>query len=148
MLTRSGSPGFVRVTEWMASGLIGGIFFYAGLIKASDSATFLAALSGWTALGEGGGYVVALALPWVEILAGLLILLPATRRWGALLSSMLFLTFIGALVWALSMGWVVPCGCFGGDGIPSRQKMWEVIIRDAVLLTIAIWLVTRPRKRA
>ena len=110
--------------------LLGGIFLYAGTIKASASEEFALALAPFTILPESWTGTFAVLLAWTEIVAGLLVLLPRVHRLGSGLILFLALVFVGVLTWALSNGLIVSCGCFGGDETPSAAAMQMAILRD------------------
>ena len=130
--------------------LLGGIFLYAGAIKASASEEFALALVPFSILPESWTGTFAVLLAWTEIVAGLLVLLPRVHRLGSGLILLLALVFIGVLTWALSNGLIVSCGCFGGDETPSAAAMQMAILRDvgiacAAAFTLAFRL---PKARA
>ena len=125
--------------------VLGAIFLYAGIVKASASQQFVLALVPFTILpGEWLGNI-AVALAWTEIAAGALILLPRVHLAGAVLISLLCVMFIGILAWAISTGLILSCGCFGADETPSTFKMILSIARDIVLLLLAIATIVIPR---
>jgi uncharacterized membrane protein YphA (DoxX/SURF4 family) len=117
--------------------VLGGIFLYAGLIKASDSQQFALALVPFTFLPVDATGFLAVFIAWSEVVAGVLILLPRIYLLGAAMIAALCVVFIGVLSWALWNGIVIPCPCFGGDAPPSASAMVGVIMRDVVLLLAA-----------
>ena len=130
--------------------LLGGIFLYAGTIKASASEEFALALVPFSILPESWTPTFAVLLAWTEIAAGLLVLLPRVHRLGSGLILLLALVFIGVLTWALSNGIIVSCGCFGGDETPSASAMQMAILRDiGIACAAGFTLVFRlPKARA
>jgi putative oxidoreductase len=117
--------------------ILGGVFLYAGAIKAISSAEFALALLPFTFVPETWLGFIAQALPLVEIAAGLLVVLPWTARWGAGLVLVLCLAFMTALGWALANDIIVACSCFGNDEEPSRGAMIFALVRDVVLAGMA-----------
>lgn len=128
---------------WGARAALAILFFYSGVVKASDSNQFLVTLAPFTFVPDLWLLPLALGLPWFEILLGLGLLLPWTTRWAAAATALLMVLFIGVLWWALANDIVVSCGCFGEDETPSRSKMVAVIARDAVIGLLAAWLAIR-----
>ncbi|MFA7344688.1 MAG: MauE/DoxX family redox-associated membrane protein [Terrimicrobiaceae bacterium] len=142
--------------------VLGGTFLFAGAVKAGASEEFALALVPFSILPESWTGVFAVSLAWIEIVAGLLILLPRVHRVGSAIILCLALAFIGVLTWALSTGLIVSCGCFGGDEPPSASAMILAILRDvgiasAAALTLVFpgagssrkrerWPLTNPRK--
>lgn len=121
--------------------VLGGLFVYAGLVKASDSQQFALALVPFTFLPPGSEGFLAVGLAWTELTAGVLILLPRIYPVGAIVIGGLCLLFIGVLCWALWNGIVVSCSCFGDGGTPSVQAMVTAVVRDVFLLAAAVAVV-------
>jgi putative oxidoreductase len=118
--------------------LLGGIFLYSGLIKASSSAQFAIALAPFTFLPETWLRPLAIVLPPFEILAGSLILISSTKRIGAGVIFVLCVLFAVVLGWALANGIIVSCSCFGEDEQPSAAKMALALARDLFLAGLAL----------
>ena len=120
--------------------LLAGVFLFAGTIKATSSGSFLMALLPFTFLPETWLAPISLLLPLAEILAGLLLLLPGTRRLGAVAVLGLCALFIGVLTWALANDLIVACSCFGQDEEPSRSAMLFALLRDGALAAMALFV--------
>lgn len=127
--------------------LLAGVFLYAGLVKSLSSAEFALALIPFTIIPAAWIGTIARVLPLAEIGAAVLLLLPGTRRLGALAIGGLCLLFIAALGWALANGIIVSCSCFGKDEAPSAMKMALALGRD-VLLALAALAVFLPPTRS
>jgi uncharacterized membrane protein YphA (DoxX/SURF4 family) len=134
-----------QVLAWIARIVLGGIFLYAGIIKAGASEQFLLSLLPFTFVPEVVLRPVAVLLPWLEIAGGVLVLLPWSMRVGAGLLLGLLLGFILVLAWALKENIIVSCSCFGEDEAPSAWKMILAISRDVLLAGAACWLMFRDR---
>lgn len=113
------------------------IFLYSGIIKAGASEQFAMALAPFTILPSQWTGMFAVVLPWTELAAGVMILVPRLQRAGAALMILLTLTFIAALSWALATGLIVDCGCFGTDEAPSAWKMVAALARDFAIFFLA-----------
>lgn len=118
--------------------ILGGLFLYAGLVKASDSQQFALGLVPFTFLPAHSTGFLAVAIAWTEVLAGVLILLPRIYPVGAAMIGGLCLVFIAVLSWALWNGIVIPCSCFGDGGTPSSEAMIAAAMRDIFLLAGAV----------
>ncbi len=118
--------------------VLAGVFLYAGIIKASASAHFAVTLMPFTILPQDWIGLIAFALPLVEILAAILLLIPRTSPYGAALALLLSVAFISLLGWALHNEIIVACGCFGQDETPSAEKMQMATGRDVVLSVVAL----------
>jgi uncharacterized membrane protein YphA (DoxX/SURF4 family) len=125
--------------------ILGGIFLYAGLVKAGAGQAFAVALIPFTFIPIGWTGPLAYMLAGIEILAGLLILLPRIYEAGAALMTGLCIVFIGVLTWALMNGVIVSCGCFGEDEVPSAARMLAAIGRDVLIFAAAVAVIAMPR---
>ncbi len=133
----------MKLAIWLARLIVAGVFLYAGIVKAGASEGFAVAIAQFSILPQPAVSALALALPFVEIAAGVLLVIPRTARLGAGLAAALLCTFLVALGWALSQGLIVDCGCFG-DAPPSRERMVAALARDVILLALTLLLAARP----
>jgi len=91
--------------------------------------------------------VLAVALPWIELLAGLLLIAGVWRREAALLSALMLVAFILGVGSTLWRGIDIEnCGCFS-LGTKGRHAGWNLIGGDAALLAAAI-VVAAAKPRA
>jgi hypothetical protein len=90
-------------------------------------------------LGPGLAPYLAIALPAVEVVAGLaLIAAPsAWRRAGALALAGLMVMFLVATLVVIARGVNIECGCFGTGSGPVG---WSTVLRDLALLGLAVLL--------
>jgi hypothetical protein len=68
----------IRIVYHLGRLLLGGLFLYAGLVKAADITAFARDVANYQVLPYRWNYLVAATLPYVEFLAGLLLV--ANRR--------------------------------------------------------------------
>jgi uncharacterized membrane protein YphA (DoxX/SURF4 family) len=94
---------------------LGGVLIYAGVVKVPYPAAFAEAVANFDILPPFGNWVVALALPWAEIVIGLLLICGLWLRYSAAVTVLMFLGFGGAVLLALARGIDIECGCFGTD---------------------------------
>jgi putative oxidoreductase len=81
--------------------------------------------------------VLAVTLPWVEWFCGIFLILGVFVRSVAILSSGLFLSFIGAMIFVLSRGLQIQCGCFGA---PGEMVGLFSLLRDFFFLALSSFL--------
>jgi uncharacterized membrane protein YphA (DoxX/SURF4 family) len=127
----------MNVRRWFYHGCrlgLGGLFLYAGLIKAGDVSGFARDIAAYQLLPYTLNYLVAGTLPYVEILAGLLLVLRRNVRSAALLLALLTVVFLGAIVSVLARGLEIDCGCFGSSG---GSPPWLALLRDVGILALA-----------
>ena len=134
-------PWFREALSW-AFGLV---FVWSGWIKAQEPAQFLASVRSFHILPDPFAAWLALALPWLEIFAGLAVLTGWLRQGGLLLLNASLAVFAVALISAWLRGLDIECGCFGSG--KGGTTIVDGLLRDAVLLGVGAWLWFSPRKR-
>lgn len=119
--------------------LVGGAFVYAAFDKIAHPEAFARAISNYRILGDGTLHLMALYLPWLELVAGLGMILNFARRGAALLVGGMLLMFIAAIGWALARDLDISCGCFHTDG--GHAVGLELLLRDVAMLAgaVALW---------
>jgi len=117
--------------------LLGGVFFYAGVVKVADPAAFARQVGAYRILPVQGAILVAATLPYVEALAGGLLLVNRKVRPAALVAGALTLVFMAVLVSLLLRGLQIDCGCFNALGKAGTGPSLA-LLRDTGLLLLAI----------
>jgi uncharacterized membrane protein YphA (DoxX/SURF4 family) len=114
--------------------VLAGVFLYAGVVKALDPVGFAGEVANYRMLPYSWNFLVAGTLPYVELLAGLLLLVNRKVRPAALVIGGMTLVFMIALGSVLARGLDIDCGCFrpGAHSTPLAA-LW----RDAGLLLLA-----------
>jgi putative oxidoreductase len=122
------------------------IFVYAGIDKIREPLQFADNIAGFAILPAMFTNLLALTLPVFEIVCGVLLLVPLTRRVASLAIALTCMVFFTALASAILRGLTLDCGCFG-VGAPSRSKMWMELGLDLLLFTGALFVYVRSRAR-
>jgi uncharacterized membrane protein YphA (DoxX/SURF4 family) len=139
--------GLADLVGLLARLILGGVLIWAGAAKVTRPALSAQAVRAYKILPYDFAGYVGYALPVLEILVGLLLVLGLFTRLSAALGGLLMVAFIIGISWAWAHGYSIDCGCFGGGGTiaPSQtQYPWE-IMRDVGIAACAGWLVFRPR---
>ena len=85
----------------------------------------------------------ALVLPWVELLAGTMLIVGLRARAAALLVLCMMLSFILALLWALYLGLDMACGCFASQAATTDDPIsWHTLVPDLVWFSLALYVLT------
>lgn len=129
--------------------ITGGVWIVAGALKLPDPAGSVRAVRAYELLPESIVPTVGHALPVVEVVLGVCLVLGLLTRTMGVLSSLLFVAFIVGISAAWARGLSIDCGCFGGGGEiadATSKYPWE-IARDVGLLLLSAWLVIWPRTR-
>jgi uncharacterized membrane protein YphA (DoxX/SURF4 family) len=146
----------------MAARVIGGalrvavaaVFFTAGVMKIWDfkhghSATpdFTLAIQHYKILPwPDATIVLALYLPWLEVVAAIGVFVKRVALGAAAAMLGMTLVFLGALGSAWLRGLDIACGCFGMDEVSTNFP--ALMLRDAVLLAAVCALLAIERRRA
>jgi uncharacterized membrane protein YphA (DoxX/SURF4 family) len=130
--------------------LLGAFFVYASLDKIANPAGFAKIVYQWQVAGPVPSNLAAVTLPWVELLAGLLLIVGCCRREAALVIALLLVVFLGAAASVLARGIdVLNCGCFtvakeaaASAWPPAWMKGvgWFLVTRNLLLLAVALAL--------
>src|SRR5437016_14358824 len=92
--------------------IVGGIFIYAGVIKAMDPVAFANDIDNYKILSWPLAVRLAFYLPWLEMLCGLALVLRFFYLGGLFILSGLVSIFIFASVFAKALGLVIICSVF------------------------------------
>jgi uncharacterized membrane protein YphA (DoxX/SURF4 family) len=138
---------------WAVAIALGATFVYASLDKIAAPRDFARIVYHYrlagpsAALGFVPANLLAVVLPWVEIVCGVLLIVNVWRREAAVLTAAMLVVFIVAVGWALSQGIdIANCGCFtvGGEG---RSAGLKLILGDLGLLLAAVYVALMPPAR-
>ncbi len=129
--------------------VLGGVAFAAGAVKLGDLEESVWAVRAYDLMPTALAEVVGTALPFVEVLLGVLLVAGLFTRWAAGAFGVLLLGFAVGIASAWARGLAIDCGCFGGGGPvePSAVSYLPDLLRDGALLVLAALLVWRPTSR-
>ena len=125
--------------DWCLRLVLAGLLGFAGAAKLRDPAAFAADIENFHLLSPGLSALLAVYLPWLELLLAAGLLLPRWKAAAALLATAVFAVFTLAAASAWARGLDIDCGCFGHAG--AVEPLRWVMLRDAVLLAAAfrVW---------
>jgi putative oxidoreductase len=139
---------------WLLALAVGGVFVYASLSKIADPRAFAKIVYHYQVIGPNAalGFVpanlVAVALPWVELIAGALLIAGVWRREAAAVTAVMLLVFVAAVASTLARGIDIQnCGCFALDA-SGRAAGWKLIAGDLALLAAALVVAVVPPRAA
>ena len=121
--------------------IVGGIFVYAGVIKALDPVQFGNDIDNYKMLPWFVSVRLALYMPWLEIFCGLAVIFNFLYRGGLSILTALLTVFIGATIVAKMRGLDITCGCFG-----HASKNWNFsthLVLDLLILVVTLALFSR-----
>lgn len=142
-----------RLLEWQGHAwlalparlYLGFVFLYACVHKIADPGGFALDIATYQLLPLSLVNLAALVMPWVELLAGVMIVIGLRTRAAALLIVGMMVLFMVALAWALHQGLEMSCGCFA-----SSQEADPIsgltMLRDAGWLALSLYVLVFDRK--
>ncbi len=93
--------------------IMGVLFVFAAMSKIGDVASFSQQIHNFRMVPIWSENLFAMTLPWVELFAGLSMMLGIRPRGGGMIVTVLMSVFVVAVVVALFLGLDIDCGCFG-----------------------------------
>lgn len=127
----------------------GGVWLVAGALKITEPDASIAAVRAYQLLPSEVARAVGVALPAVEVVVGLALVVGAFTRGAAVLSALLQAAFILGIVSVWARGIEIDCGCFGGGGAQAGAASsypWD-IARDTLLLAASVLVAVVRRTR-
>ena len=123
-------PVVVDVIEVVANILLGAAFLWAGALKLVQGPS-------WSkqAADMGVSRTVALAVPYVEVVVGALVVSQLVRPWPAVVALALLVAYTVLIVLRLLDGSRPPCACFGSRSM--RPLGAYHVLRNLLLIVLA-----------
>ncbi|MDI6849820.1 MAG: MauE/DoxX family redox-associated membrane protein [Candidatus Saccharicenans sp.] len=121
--------------------VVGGVFIWAAVTKIADPLSFAQDVRNYRLVGQSLSFLTAIILPWVELVAGIFLVIGIFPRSSALLISGLLVFFIILVAVTMLRGIDVECGCFGTF---SRKADLGLILEDLLWLVMSLVLLFSP----
>lgn len=133
-----------RVLRWV----LGAVFIYAGSTKLLTPEVFAVLIEAYGILPESLLLPAAIALPVLEVAAGIGLLFDIEGSLAAITG--LLTLFVAILGYGIRMGLDVDCGCFGPEDPESRafHGLRTTLYRDLLMLAGVAFLYGWRRYRA
>ena len=125
--------------------ILAAVFVVAGVTKIAHPADFFSDLMGYRVpWPEMFLRIVAVFLPWLEVITGIGLLLNVWAETIRPLVSMLCLVFVVMLAQAVLRGLDLNCGCFGAVGAGWFERPDVALVRAALLFAAALYITAVP----
>ena len=143
-----------RLLEWRGHAVLalaarlylGTIFLLACWHKLVEPESFALDIATYQILPLALINPMAIVLPWVELLAGIMMLVGFRTRAAALLIAGMMAMFLVAISLALAKGLEMSCGCFASQGAAEDPISWRTIVRDSGWLLLALYVLLLDRR--
>lgn len=111
------------------------LFIDAGMYKINYMAEFSETIAGYQMVPYWGVNFMAVTMPWIEIICGILLVCGIRVRSAITVTGALLVMFTLGVVVNLLRNSPISCGCFqsGGDAIS-----WKTLMRDIVWIGMAV----------
>lgn len=117
--------------------VLGSLFMYASFDKMAHPEAFANVIDNYRIVPFQFVNALAIFLPWLELITGLLLVTGKWIRASLIIYSALLVVFIIALSQALIRGLDISCGCFSLE--PSTTtEIWLRIIGDIIMLFVCV----------
>jgi putative oxidoreductase len=125
------APRTIRVCQIA----IGVLMAWAGLAKIGNLHGFAEQLHNFRMMPIPIENLIAISLPWIELVAALALIFGVRARAGAILSALLLVAFTTAVFVAMLRGLDIECGCFGTND--ATRVGWVKIGQNLAMLALA-----------
>lgn len=125
---------------------LGAVFILAALHKIADPGVFALDIATYQFLPLSLVNLMALILPWVEVMAGAMLIVGFRTRAAALLVVGMMAMFMIALGWALHRGLDMSCGCFASAAAEADPISAMTLLRDAGWLGLGLYVLLLDRR--
>lgn len=118
--------------------ILGFIFVYAAIEKISDPEGFALSISNYRLLPIAVLNIFAITLPWIELVAGTLLLFGISVKENSAIILFFLTVFTLAIIISLFRGLNIECGCFGKGNQIGLLKLVEnlLMIIGSVMLVV------------
>ena len=125
---------------------VGGIFTYAGAAKLPDLEDFFWSVHHFALTPWDVSMILAMFLPWLEIVAGLALIIRKFHVGALLIVTALSAAFLGAIASAWWRGLDITCGCFGKEENTTNYPK-HLALNSAMLVACLVlaWLQHREK---
>lgn len=137
-------------SPWIGLGarlILGTVLLVAGALKVTDLDGSAFAVNAYQILPYDMAVIVGYALPFIEIVSGVLLIIGLLTRMSAGVGTVLMVVFIIGIASAWARGLELDCGCFGGGGSleEGEEPQYALdILRDIGLAAAGVWLMIFP----
>ena len=106
---------------------LGAVFVVASLDKIENPEAFATAIANYRLLPYKSINGIAIVLPWLEVITGVLLVLGVWARASTAIVWGLLLAFSIAISQALARGLDISCGCFTTNPVAESMSLWTLI---------------------
>jgi uncharacterized membrane protein YphA (DoxX/SURF4 family) len=129
----------IRACGTTARLLLGVVFIWSSFGKLQYPHDFLSTIYSYGVVGSKIGLLMAVLLPWLEMLVGVCLFAGIWLGSSSFIAAMLLAMYLAAQAIVLWRGLRVGCGCFTVFEHESEVS-WLTIMRTSILLSLAFFV--------
>jgi len=128
--------------------ILGLLFIYSSIPKILEVEYFARAIRNYRMLPVWSHNIVALWMPWMELIAGCCLVFKVWERGGATLILGMMVIFLIAVISAVLRGLDIDCGCFGRTAaqVAKAHQVGLQKIAENLAMTITAILILLPSR--
>lgn len=126
--------------------IIGITFIYASWDKIVHPAAFATAIGNYHAVPFGLENMIAMVLPWLELLVGICLIAGIMVDGAAIMSVVMMVVFIFAISQAMARGIDIDCGCFKVSEAGGTKVGFRRLFEDFIYLGMSFVILYRNEK--
>ncbi len=124
------------IFQFLCRAVLGGVFIWASVSKIADPAAFAQSIVNYKIVTAPVWVnLAAVIMPWVELVAGVLLILNVWSRGAWTILTGLVLVFSVLIATTMVRGIDIACGCFGSSD--TARVGLGLLVRDLALLVPA-----------
>jgi len=119
--------------QLLARLVLGGLFIYASVDKIAHPRAFADIIASYRLLPGFMIHLAAAVLPWLELIAGAVLIAGIWKRGATLLLTLLLAAFLLGIAVNAVRGLDLSCGCFSTSAA-DKENPWFLMFRDFLFL--------------
>lgn len=142
---------FITIIQYLFRFILGGLLVFAGILKIQDNTTLFESVAYIPWLSIGIKSLIIDLLPFVEVVAGALLIFKIFDKIILPLNGLIYLSFLIFAIWGLSTGIEMDCGCFGDldsssfiGSLLGGEMGWRMVIRNSIFVLMIGFLFLNP----
>lgn len=141
----------IIVIQYLFRFILGGLLVFAGILKVQDNTTLFESVAYIPWLSIGIKSLIIDFLPYIEMVAGTLLIFNIFDKVILPLNGLIYLSFLIFAIWGLSTGIEMDCGCFGDldsssiiGSLLGGEMGWRMVIRNSIFVLMIGFLFVNP----
>jgi uncharacterized membrane protein YphA (DoxX/SURF4 family) len=127
--------------------ILGGLFIYASYDKLFNPLPFAQIIHNYRLMPPAFINIIAVILPWIELSAGILLIIGIRVRGANFIIFTLLIMYIAMLSITAARGINIACGCFS-TSLAAKSNIYERIAEDIGMFILSIHILKCYRRKS